>query len=130
MIDRLRARVAALVGAYERVKCDLQKRASERDKLLAEREELERKVAGLEQRIRVLELAGGMEGVSGGSKAARERVNRLLREVDRCLALMNLPPDWCDDLGIDDPGEADFLFWESVFRASAKRKAASKSRSG
>lgn len=89
MIDRLRARVVALVGAYERVKGDLEKRTAERDKLLAEREEAERKVAALEQRIQVLELAEGMEGVSGGSKAARERVNKLLREVDRCLALMN-----------------------------------------
>jgi len=37
----------------------------------------------------VLELKEGMESVSGSSKAARERVNRLLREVDQCLALMN-----------------------------------------
>jgi predicted nuclease with TOPRIM domain len=89
MIDRLRTRVAALVAAHERVKGDLEKRTAERDKLLAEREESERRAEALEQRIRVLELAGGMESLSGGSKAARERVNRLMREVDRCLELMN-----------------------------------------
>jgi chromosome segregation ATPase len=89
MIDRLRTRVAALMGVHERVKGDLAKRTAERDKLLAEREELERKVAAQEQRIRVLELAEGMESMSGGTKAARERVNKLLREVDRCLTLMN-----------------------------------------
>lgn len=89
MIDRLRTRVAALMGVHERVKGDLAKRTAERDKLLAEREELERKVAAQEQRIRVLELAEGMGSMSGGTKAARERVNKLLREVDRCLTLMN-----------------------------------------
>ena len=89
MIDRLRARVSAILAAHERTKDDLGKRTAERDKLLGERENLERKVAELEQRIRVLELKEGMESVSGSSKAARERVNRLLREVDQCLALMN-----------------------------------------
>ncbi len=89
MIDRLRTRVAAIVAAMGRLKDDLEKRTAERDKLLAGREESERKIAALEQRIRVLELAEGMGGISGGSRAARERVNRLLREVDRCLELMN-----------------------------------------
>ena len=89
IIDRLRARVAAIMGVQERLKGDLEKRTAERNKALKEKGELESKVAQLEDRIRVLELAGGMKGVSGGSKAARDRVNRLLREVDKCIALMN-----------------------------------------
>ncbi|MDL2230708.1 hypothetical protein LJB87_02845, partial [Alistipes sp. OttesenSCG-928-L06] len=89
IIDRLRARVAAILGAMERVKGDLAKRTAERDKALKQKEDLERKVAELEDRVRVLELTAGMKGVSGGSKAAKERVNRLLREVDKCIALMN-----------------------------------------
>lgn len=89
MIDRLRTRVAALVGAHERTRADLERRTAERDRLLVERAESEGRIAALEQRVQVLELAGAVEGVSGGSKAARDRVNRLLREVDRCLALMN-----------------------------------------
>lgn len=89
IIDRLRARVAAILGAHERMKGDLEKRTAERDKALGEKKDLERKVVELEERIRVLELTAGMKGVSGGSKAARDRVNRLLREVDKCIALMN-----------------------------------------
>jgi len=89
IIDRLRARVVAILAATERVKGDLEKRTAERDKALKEKGDLERKVADLEERVRVLELTGGMKGVAGGSKAARNRVNRLLREVDKCIALMN-----------------------------------------
>ena len=89
IIDRLRARTAAILAAGERLKGDLEKRTAERDKASGEKEKWERKAAELEERIRVLELAGGMKGMSGGSKAARDRVNRLLREVDKCIALIN-----------------------------------------
>ena len=89
IIDRLRARVVAILAAGERVKNDLAKRTVERDKALNERDKWEHKAIELEERVRVLELAGGMKGVSGGSRAARDRVNRLLREVDKCIALMN-----------------------------------------
>ena len=89
IIDRLRGRVASILSANERLKGDLAKRTAERDKALKRTEDLERKAAELEERVRVLELAEGMKGLSGGSREARNRVNRLLREVDKCIALMN-----------------------------------------
>jgi hypothetical protein len=89
IIDRLRTRVAAIATAIGRMQTDLEKRTAERDKVLREKRDLEDKVTALSERIRVLELTGGMTGAAGGSKAARVRVNRLLREVDRCIALMN-----------------------------------------
>ncbi|MCL2509426.1 MAG: DNA (cytosine-5-)-methyltransferase [Oscillospiraceae bacterium] len=39
-----------------------------------------------------------------------------------CLMLMNLPKYWCDDIGVENPTEADFLFWESVFSTLGKKK--------
>lgn len=89
IIDRLRARVAAIMASHQQLKSERDKRTAERDKALLEKREMEGKVARLENRVRVLELTAGMQGVSGGSRAARERVNRLLREVDKCIALMN-----------------------------------------
>lgn len=89
IIDRLRARVAGILAAGERVKSDLLKTSAERDRLLRDKEALERKVAELEHRVRVLELSKGVLSVSGGTKSARDRVNKLLREVDKCIALMN-----------------------------------------
>ncbi|MDR0954489.1 MAG: hypothetical protein LBM20_03805 [Rikenellaceae bacterium] len=89
IIDRLRGRVSSIVSAVDQLKADLQKRTAERDRALKKVEDLEQKAAELEQRVRVLELTRGMEGNSSGSKEARNRVNRLLREVDKCIALMN-----------------------------------------
>ena len=89
IIDRLRSKVAGIAAAGERTKGDLEKRTAERDRALKRVEELEQKAAGLEERVRVLELAAGMKGASGSTRAARSRVNRLLREVDQCIALIN-----------------------------------------
>jgi hypothetical protein len=89
IIDRLRTRMAAIVGARTRMEVDLKKRTAERDKALQRVAELEQKASALAERVRVLELAGGMKEAAGSTKAARLRVNGLLREVDRCIALMN-----------------------------------------
>jgi DNA (cytosine-5)-methyltransferase 1 len=39
-----------------------------------------------------------------------------------CLVLMNLPPDWCDDLSIENSTDDDFSFWEVVFNTLGKKK--------
>jgi DNA (cytosine-5)-methyltransferase 1 len=48
-------------------------------------------------------------------------VTRRLTERE-CLKLMGLPGDWCDDLGVANPTEDGFLFWEKAFAAVGKRK--------
>ncbi len=89
IINRLREKVAAIAAAHEHVKNDLLKRTAERDRALKRLEETERRAAALEERVRVLELTAGLKGSAGSTRAARNRVGLLLREVDRCIALMN-----------------------------------------
>ncbi len=66
--------------------------------LTAERDALKIANRAQEERIRALdaEVAGMQlaEGLSGGGRnraKARARVNRLMREVDRCIALLENP---------------------------------------
>ena len=42
-----------------------------------------------ELQVETLETAAGLMGNRGDSRIARLRVNKLLREIDKCLALMN-----------------------------------------
>ena len=46
---------------------------------------MEERVRGLEERIKSLELSGVMSGAGGDVERARQRVNNLLREIDRCI---------------------------------------------
>lgn len=89
IIDSLREKIGHLVGENRRLKKDNEKAAARCEKLRAQNENLTERITRLEERLRVLEIKGAVEGVSGDTKAARARVNRLLREVDKCIALLN-----------------------------------------
>lgn len=57
-------------------------------KLLEENNELKLKVKQLEYTNQIIKIAKALEGKKG-SKEAKQLVNGLLREVDRCIGLMN-----------------------------------------
>jgi hypothetical protein len=59
------------------------------DKLRGENRSLKEELARAEKRIARLELQEGLSSGEGDKKAARARVNRLIREVDKCIALLN-----------------------------------------
>ena len=57
----------------------------------------------------------------GAVSAPPEYIVRRLTPRE-CLKLMDLPPDWCNDIAVAEPTETDFSFWESVFLTVGKRK--------
>jgi len=89
VIERLRKRISDIIAEKSKMSRQIGKMESERERLLKDKTALEQKVSDLERRIKVLELSQGVTAVSGGNKPARDRINKLLREVDKCLALMN-----------------------------------------
>lgn len=69
--------------------------AAHRDELAAEctslREEnraLKEQVKRLESELSLMQLGEGLAGNSRNREKARARVNRLMREVDRCIAIV------------------------------------------
>ncbi len=89
VIDAIRAKIDRLVTDNRRLRGDYAKAIEQRDKAKAENRELTEQIARLEKRVKVLELRESMTGGSEDTKAARARVNRLMREVDKCIALLN-----------------------------------------
>jgi DNA (cytosine-5)-methyltransferase 1 len=60
------------------------------------------------------------QGPAAVSTAPSYIVRRLTPR--ECLVLMNLPPDWADNIAINEPTEDDFRFWEVVFSTLGKKK--------
>lgn len=89
IIQTLREKVGQLIANNRGLRSDLTKVIAERDKAIARRRAAEEKILLLEKRINTLETAGGFGGTRADNKAARLRVNRLLREIDDCIAMMN-----------------------------------------
>lgn len=88
-IETLRDKVQRLIDDNRSLRAELGKLTAEREKITRQKRQAEEKVLELEKRVRVLETAGALSGQAGDTRAARQRVNKLLREIDRCIALMN-----------------------------------------
>lgn len=70
------------------LRADYGKVCGQRDRLKGDNRELKQRIAALERRISTLEIAAAMDGRSDG-EGARAHINRLMREVDKCIALLS-----------------------------------------
>lgn len=88
VIESLVQKVGQLISENERLVAENEALSQRRERLTAENRELKQTMTTLEKRIGVLELGAGFTG-GGDTKQAQARINRLMREIDRCIALMN-----------------------------------------
>lgn len=89
VIATLEARIRQLIDRYRQ----LAGRCAELDArcaaLRSENRALEERVKRLDAQLARAELAGGLAGAGRDREKARARVNRLMREVDKCIALLS-----------------------------------------
>jgi len=62
-----------------------------RDSLKAENRTLQERIRELDGELSRMQLTEGLAGGSRNRDKARARVNRLMREVDKCIALLGRP---------------------------------------
>jgi hypothetical protein len=95
VIESIAKSAERLIGENRRLREEIGKLEATRERLRGENRRLETLNAELERRLTVKELAAGFAGGSGqgldrhGAKTARARVNRLMREVDKCIGLLS-----------------------------------------
>lgn len=89
IIETIREKIERIMAENRRLRQETRDLTRQRDKFKAGNRELTTRIAELEKRISVLELSRGIAGGSDDAKLAKARVNRLMREVDRCIALLN-----------------------------------------
>lgn len=89
IIATLKGQVGKLLDDNRMLRAELKKLVAERERIALQKREAEEKILALEKRVRTLEIARAFAGSKADNKAARLRVNRLIREIDNCIALMN-----------------------------------------
>lgn len=85
----LQEKVERIISDNKSLRSQLQKVTGERDKLAQKHQRTEIEVSALEKRVKILETAASFAGGGSDQKSARQRVNRLLREIDSCIALIH-----------------------------------------
>lgn len=96
VIERLRENVVQLTKLYRQSEREKSEAISQLADLKAEIEQLKTEIAQLRKRLNDVEseqqrliAARGFIANEGDTKSARLRVNRLVREIDKCISLLN-----------------------------------------
>ncbi len=88
-IDRLRDHVDGLIARHtalvERCKC-LEVRLQEREESIAA---LQKELENIHAKYRSLAMAQAVASQEGDWTAARSRFDKLVREIDKCISLLN-----------------------------------------
>ncbi|MCH5329755.1 MAG: hypothetical protein J1E04_02230 [Alistipes sp.] len=86
-VENIDRQVGRLLKEHDRVILQRDALAAECGKLREQNRSLREEVKRLESELSAAQVVGGLTGDGGNRKRARARINRLLREVDRCIAV-------------------------------------------
>ena len=87
VITNIEARVRQLIDDHKRLSDLCAELTAQRDTLRSEKRTLEERVRELDAELARMQLTEGLAGGGRNREKARARVNRLMREVDKCIAL-------------------------------------------
>ncbi|MEA1886734.1 MAG: hypothetical protein U9N72_05960 [Bacteroidota bacterium] len=85
----LKRKVEELLGRYEKTQGDLISLRSEKEELGEKLRDKEKEFLELEEKYNKLQLSGAILGDEESTRLARKRINKLVREIDKCIALLN-----------------------------------------
>ncbi len=93
VIGNIETRVRQLIEEHRRLKQACAELTTQRDTLLDEKRTLEARIRELDAQVARMQLVEGLAGGGRDRDKARARVNRLMREVDKCIALLERPEE-------------------------------------
>jgi hypothetical protein len=85
----LRSRIKEIMTALEKERLRSEELTNERDKLKNKLDQQSRLNQELEHKYNNLKLAKVMTGKEDEEHDAKIKVNRIVREIDKCIALLN-----------------------------------------
>ena len=86
MLDAIKQKIKQLIAAYETQKAECEKLRSELEQMAEKNKAYEKQIIELERQIDNQKLAGAF--LNGDNAESIKKVDRLIREIDRCIALM------------------------------------------
>jgi phage shock protein A len=88
MLEKVKQNIRKLIAAYEAEKMERTRLQSALDQVLAQNEAYRKQITELERQIDNLKLAEAFKADGAGSPEAKKKINSLLKEIDRCITLL------------------------------------------
>lgn len=89
LVDSLQSKVEKLIIQHKKAKEDIKQLRDENDFLQKKLSESKSKGIELEERNKVLKLAKSLGAGEEKSTDLKLKINELVREIDKCIALVN-----------------------------------------
>ena len=86
---RLKNKIGLLVSQYEHIKAENERMAIELTTSKIIISENKTKINELDQKINRLQIAGAFKTSSADVREAKQKVAKLIKEIDKCIALLN-----------------------------------------
>ena len=96
VITNIEARVRQLIDDHARLSDLCAELTAQCNAMRVEKRTLEERIKMLDAEVARMQLAEGLAGGGPNREKARARVNKLMREVDKCIALLGKPADLPD----------------------------------
>ena len=87
MLEGLRKDIEKLISLYEAEKSERIRLQSQLAQCKAENEACRKQIGDLEQQVNNLQLSEAF-GVGGDKVAAKEKIEKLIKEIDKCISLL------------------------------------------
>jgi chromosome segregation ATPase len=87
MLENIKTDIERLIALYEKERSERMALQTRLDQCLAENESCRKQIVELEQEVDSLPLTEA-SGASGDNKAAKEKIDKLVKEIDRCISLL------------------------------------------
>ena len=87
MLEGIKTDIEKLIALYEAEKSERVRLQAELVQSKADNESCRKRIEDLEQQVDNLHLSEAF-GVAGDGSAAKEKIERLIKEIDKCISLL------------------------------------------
>ena len=88
MLDTVKQKIKRLIAAYEAERMERMRLQDALDKAQAQNETYRKQITELERQIDNLKLSEAFKADGAGSPEAKKKINSLIKEIDRCITLL------------------------------------------
>ena len=88
MLETVKQNIKQLIAAYEAEKMERMRLQSALEQAEAKNEAYREQITELDRQIDNLKLAEAFKAGGAGSPEAKKKINSLLKEIDRCISLL------------------------------------------
>ncbi|RXQ94395.1 hypothetical protein EO244_08920 [Ancylomarina salipaludis] len=89
IVSELRGQISRLISLYQDLKLEKEKLVLEKMELLERVESLSKENEEFKHQYDTLKLAKTFAGNTGDSQQAKNKISQIVREIDKCIALLN-----------------------------------------